>query len=397
MRSISLAISLLLTLSLSSCHVGRFFIYNFSDIKDYQKFPESTVDKGEETFNFIDGTQASSSLNLPENWLVKEDRLPFQEALETSKTVAFMVIRNDSILYEQYMNGYNRESIVTSFSVVKSYVSALMGIAISEGYVGSVNDPITNYLPYLDDPAFAKITIEHLLNMESGISFNESYYTPFSDAAKYYYGRNLEKYLTKLKIEREPGQGFRYKSVNTILLAQIIESATKQPLNEYMSSRIWQKIGAEFDGSLSMDKKEGIAKAFAGLNGKAIDFAKFGRLYLNKGQWEGQQIVPAYWVDRSSEVGEGSDYYGYRYQWWRPQNYQKYKDNVTYNQPFRIINDEEGQPNYVAKPNDYYTASGHLGQYIAIVPQHNMLIIRFGKKPGNLNWYQLFQWLAMHN
>ena len=102
MRSISLAISLLLTLSLSSCHVGRFFIYNFSDIKDYQKFPESTVDKGEETFNFIDGTQASSSLNLPENWLVKEDRLPFQEALETSKTVAFMVIRNDSILYEQY-------------------------------------------------------------------------------------------------------------------------------------------------------------------------------------------------------------------------------------------------------------------------------------------------------
>lgn len=391
----SLLLLILLSLGLSSCHVGRFFIYNFSDIKDYQKFPEADVPKGEETFEFVAANDQPNRLNLPEEWSVKDKRYDFAEAMEKSKTVAFIVIRNDSILYEEYFNGYDRESIVTSFSVVKSFVSALMGIAIEEGYVGSVDDPITKYLDYLEDPAFANITIEHVLNMQSGIDFNESYYSPFSDAAKYYYGRQLEKYLTKLEIEREPGKYWQYRSVNTLLLAQIIEKATGMPLNEYMTSRLWTKLDPEYPASLSKDKKDGIAKAFAGLNGRAIDFAKFGRLFLNEGKWQGEQIVPNDWVRKSGQLDAGNDFTRYSYQWWKPRYYQYYSDTVTYQEPFRIV--EEADRKYVVKPVDYYSAEGHLGQYIAVVPEKNMVLVRFGKKEGKLDWHRLLQWIAANN
>ncbi len=391
----NLLVLILLSLGLSSCHVGRFFIYNFSDIKDYKKFPEAEVARGEEVFEFMKASDQANSLNLPSEWPVKNNQYDFAEAMEKSKTVAFIVIRNDSILYEEYFNGYDRESIVTSFSVVKSFVSALMGIAIEEGYVGSVDDPITRYLDYLEDPAFAKITIEHVLNMESGIDFNESYYSPFSDAAKFYYGRQLEKYLTKLEIARPPGESFQYRSVNTILLAQIIEKTTGMSLNEYMTTRLWEKLDTEFPASLSMDKKDGIAKAFAGLNARAIDFAKFGRLFLNEGKWQGEQIVPIDWVRKSGQLDAGKNFTQYSYQWWKPRYYQYYSDTITYQEPFRIV--EEAERKYVVKPVDYYSAVGHLGQYVAVVPEKNMVLVRFGKKEGKLDWYRLLQWIVANN
>lgn len=385
-----------LSIAMTSCHVGRFFLYNFSDIRDYRKFPAAEVARGSEVFTFADGRKADHGLTLPGTWPVKDKARPFAEALDKSKTVAFLVIRNDSILYDWYGNGYNRESIVTSFSVVKSVVSALMGIAIDEGYVGSVSDPITNYLPYLDESEFAPITIAHLLDMESGIAFQESYYSPFSDAAKFYYGRRLDKYLTKLEVERPPGEGFRYKSINTLLLAQIIEATTKMPLSEYLSTRLWQPMDTEFSASLSLDREGGTAKAFAGLNGRAIDFAKFGRLYLNRGRWEDEQIVPAYWVDRSTDNLDGDSFRKYRYQWWHPRYYQTYQETETYSEPYRLISGEDGT-RYVLKPVDYYSATGHLGQYIAVLPQDRMIVVRFGKKKGHLDWYRLFQWIAEHN
>jgi len=354
------------------------------------------VANGAETFEFVQATDQVDHLNLPEWWPIKDKRYDFAEAMEKSKTVAFIVIRNDSILYEEYFNGYDRESIVTSFSVVKSFVSALMGIAIEEGYVDSVDDPITKYLDYLEDPAFAKITIEHVLNMESGIDFNESYYSPFSDAAKFYYGRQLEKYLTKLDIARPPGESFQYRSVNTVLLAQIIETATGMPLNKYLSTRLWEKLGMEYPASLSKDKKDGIAKGFAGLNGRAIDFAKFGRLFLHDGAWQGEQIVPEDWVQKSGQLGAGNDFEQYSYQWWKPRYYQTYSDTVTYQEPYRVVKQDNGD-SYVVKPVDYYSAAGHLGQYIAVVPDKNMVAVRFGKKEGKLDWYRLMQWIAANN
>jgi len=131
----------------------------------------------------------------------KNDSLPFEKHIEKDGTVAFLVIRNDSILYEKYFNKYESSDVVPSFSAAKSFVSALVGIAIDDGKIQSIDEPITNYLPELRDPGYKSITIEHLLQMRSGIKFNESYVNPFGDAAKYYYGKNLRKYLAKQKIE----------------------------------------------------------------------------------------------------------------------------------------------------------------------------------------------------
>ena len=387
----------LLGISLNSCHVGRFFIYNFSDIKDYKKFPEAEVARGEETFEFVQASDQPGRLHLPEKWPIKDKRYGFAEAMEKSKTVAFIVIRNDSILYEEYLNGYDRESIVTSFSMVKSFVSALMGIAIEEGFVDSVDDPMTKYLDYFEDPAFAKITIEHLLDMQSGIAFNESYYSPFSDAAKYYYGRQLEKYLPKLEIERDPGQYWQYRSVNTLLLAQIIEKSSGITLHEFMSTYLWQKLDPEYAATLSKDRKDGIAKAFAGMNARAIDFAKFGRLFLNNGKWQGEQIVPEEWVRKSGQLDAGNSFERYSYQWWKPRYFQPYVDTITYQQPYRVVDSSSGTGKLVVKPVDYYSAVGHLGQYIAVIPEKNMVVVRFGKKEGKLDWYQLIQWIATNN
>lgn len=216
----------------SSCHVARFFYWNFADAKDYKKFPSRTIEKPAQPFTFIEASDGPG-LKKPSNITIKGKKHTFEEALEETGTVAFLIIRNDSLLYEQYFNKYDAASIVPSFSVAKSFVSALMGIAIDEGYIKRVQEPITNYLTELDQQKFGNITIEHVLNMRSGIKYNESYYNPFGDVAKYYYGLNLKKYITKQNIEQAPDQSFHYISLNTQLLALIIEKATGRKLYDY--------------------------------------------------------------------------------------------------------------------------------------------------------------------
>jgi CubicO group peptidase (beta-lactamase class C family) len=215
--------------------------------------------------------------------------------------VAFLVIRNDSILYQWYRPGRDASMIVPSFSMAKSYVSALVGIAIGEGAIKNAGEPITNYLDYLDKNKFSKITIQHLLDMQSGLHSIENYYNPFGDVAKYYYGRKLKKYTRRLKIKEEPGKNFEYISLNTQLLGLIVEKATGKSLTEYLQEKIWSQIGTEFDAGWSIDsKKYHTEKAFCCINARARDFAKFGRLYLRKGNWNGRQIVPEAWVEASA-------------------------------------------------------------------------------------------------
>lgn len=351
-------------MAFTSCHVGRFFIYNFAGINDHKKFPKGDIAKPEQSFHFYQAD--TGKFKLPKSWTMKGKSMSFERLLEKSKTVAFLVIRNDSIYYEQYMNNYGRESIVASFSMAKSYVSALMGIAISEGYIKNVQEPIVNYIPELNKNKFGNVTIEQVLNMQSGIYFNESYINPFGDVAKYYYGTNLKKYITKLKVKNEPGKEFEYISLNTQLLGIAIENATKKPLHQYLEEKIWLPMGMEYDASWSVDnKKHGTTKAFCCLNARARDFAKFGRLYLNNGNWNGKQIVPAEWVKKSTENNKT----GYSYQWW-------------------LLPTETGTD---------YEAHGILGQYIYVCPEKNIIIVRLGKKEGKLYWDQLFRMIAEKN
>ncbi len=318
----------LFSFALASCHVGRFFIWNFADISDYKKFPHQPVNKGTNPYQFITVGE-NKSLKLPTDVTRKKKHYAFDNALAASGTAAFLIIRNDSLLYEKYFNNFHQESIVPSFSAAKSFVSALVGIAVDEGKIKNVQDPITNYLTELDKNKFGAITIEQVLDMQSGIRFNENYMNPFADVGKYYYGRNLRKYITKLKIKEPPGRHFDYLSVNTQLLGMIVERATGQPLNEYLQEKIWKPLGMEFDASWSVDsRKHKEVKAFCCLNARARDFARFGRLFLNNGNWDGRQIISQQWVNASTTFDKAKNGFKYSYQWWHNVNYAIRSDTV---------------------------------------------------------------------
>lgn len=352
----------------SGCKVGRFVWYNFSDITDYKIFPSRPLHKSSAPFHFIEAVQdenAEKRITI-ENYA--HEKMDMKTFLEKSPTVAFLVIRNDSLLYERYFRDYEAGSPVASFSMAKSYVSALIGIAIAEGKIKSEDDPVVNYITELKGKkGWDKVTIHHLLQMASGVKFGEGYNTPFSGAASFYYGRTLRRSIAHLKIEKEPMSGFDYKSVNTELLGLIIERATGKHMTEYLDEKIWQPLGMEYDGSWSIDKKDnGLEKAFCCINAKALDFAKFGRLYLNKGNWNGQQIVPADWVQKSLAINTepGTDWY-YNRQWW-------------------LASKEDGD----------FSAVGHLGQYIYVYPKKNLVIVRLGVSRAKEEWINILRQVA---
>ena len=381
----------------NSCYVIRGIYWNFATINDYKKFYDLDVKKPDVPFTFKRSAKGLCFDTITYNHTLYK----FDDFLDENKCVAFLIIRNDSILYEKYFDKRNDESIVPSFSASKSIVSALTGIAIADGKIKSVDQPITDYLPELlkQDERFSKITIKHLLNMRSGILYKESYLNPFGNTTKSYYGRDLLAQMKTLKIEGEPDKKFEYKSINVQLLSFIIERATGKKISDYLQEKIWQPLGMEYDATWSIDsKKNKEAKAFCCLNARARDFAKFGRLYLDKGNWNGKQIIPADWVDASTVVNKNTQNLAYTYLWWHNVEQTNVSDTTKAkgNDGSRIIGkkDKEGKMTYyVQKPmNDFY-ASGLLGQYIYVYPAKNVIIVRLGKS-AKVGWTRLFNKIA---
>ncbi|MCB0805203.1 MAG: serine hydrolase [Bacteroidales bacterium] len=342
-------------------HVQRYFYWNYADVHDFEKFPHLAVKNNEaDIFQFAHSGQ-NQHFSVPAKFS-GDAPIPFETFLEDHSTLAFLVAVDDSIIYENYFAGYNQDNIIPSFSVSKAFVSALTGIAIDEGYIYSTNQSITFFLNELK-PSFDDITIEDLLNMRSGIRFNEGYNTPFADMAKYYYGTDLLDYIKYLSIEDPPDKKYNYISVNTLLLSQIIERATGTKLNVYLEKKIWRPLGMESDATWSIDSEESqTIKAFCCINAVARDFLKFGRLYLNHGNWDGNQVVPENWVKRSTSIindSRDSQNYPYTYQW-------------------RVLE------------NGSFFAKGILGQYIFVYPEKNLVFVRMGKSYGGIDWAQLF-------
>ncbi len=346
----------LLALTLGSCTVGRFAWYNFSNITDYKIFPARPMAAAAKPFTFHPAPVRARVGNAR--------RHVIDSVARNSHTVALLIIRNDSLLYENYFHGYDQQSIIASFSMAKSFTSALVGAALADGFIKSIDEPITNYLTELKaKPGFDAITIKHLLQMTSGIRGSESYYNPLGQAAKIYYGRTLRNYVQRLRIDYPPGTRFAYRSINTQLLGMIVERATGKTLTAYLDTRIWQHLGPEYDASWSIDKKKnGVEKAFCCINARARDFAKFGRLYLHEGNVNGQQLLPQAWIhaSRTSAREEGAVPY-YKYQWW-----------LT----------DKG-----------YTANGHLGQYVYVSRSKNLIMVRLGKKESKVSWPDFFDQL----
>ncbi len=348
---------LVMVLSMQSCHFTRMIKYYKADIDDHKIFPYTEVNKGEKTFYFKDGKNSVLAKKIDTISTVKEGkRYLIDDFLKNqTQTTAFMVIKSDSIVYEKYYKGYKRDSISNIFSVSKSITSLLVGIAIDESIIKSINDPITNYIPELSkaNKTFKKLTIAHLLNMRSGLKFNETYRNPFDEVSKLYYGKNQLKQISKLEFIHEPGTYHSYQSVCTTLLGIAIERASNKQLGKYLEEKLWKPLQMENNATWSIDDKiRKNTKAFCCLNTTAIDLAKLARLVLHKGRFDGKQIISEKWIEKITKANKENDCY--QYQWY---SYQCSED---------------------------YYALGILGQIVFVAPKEELIIIRLGKSSGEM-------------
>ena len=415
MSIVKYLIFLLLLLNLvSSCTVYRAVRYWLPEIDEYGAFPQDEILTGEEQFNFPVAIDSSLvQLRLIERTAKGDTLRPtIDDFLARSATTAYIIIKNDTIIYEHYYRGYDRSKISTYFSVTKSVTSLLVGIAVDEGYIKSVHDPVTDYIPELKnkDSRFQKLTIEHLLNMQTGLSFNESYTNPFKDMARLSYGRNQLGVIKKLKFERDPGEIYKYNSVNTAILGIVLERAINKPYAEYLTEKVWIPLGMEYNASMSLDdKKHRSAKAYQGLSATAIDLAKIGRLYMNGGNWEGKQIVSKEWVDRSitPNIAEnnisGKKYKDYQYQWYSLERGWYERDSTgayRFNDSISALRFAEesafahydirklkntDSPEYHWVAIDFspeFQAFGIMGQTMYVNPEKKIIMVRLGEK-----WY----------
>src|SRR5208282_5124796 len=280
------------------------------------------------------------------------------------------------------LNGYQRDSICISRSVAKSFTSALVGIAIDEGFIKSVDDPIINYLPELKDRGFDAITIRNLLTMGSGIRYRISPLPWDEDALYYFYPDLRNLLLTDMAVAEPPGNAFHYTDYNVGLLAIIVERTTHRTVSEYLQEKIWKPIGMEYPATWSLDSvQDGLELTHVALNARAIDYAKFGQLYLDKGNWNGRQIISERWVAEST-APDPNDH--------RPwETYPQWADAGGYYKYFWWGNS--------IGTNDYsFEAIGRWGQFIFVAPRANVVIVRtagdFGL--GLEQWPQVFQYIA---
>jgi CubicO group peptidase (beta-lactamase class C family) len=311
----------------------------------------------------------------------------FEATLERNGTVAFIVLQRGQVVFERYYNGHQRDGWVTSFSVAKSVVSLLLGQAIADGHVKSVDDPLTRYVPELlqRDQRFARVRLRDLLQMRSGIAFQEDYRSPFSDAGTFYLTPDLKAAVRGLRIDVEPDTRFQYSSGDTQLLGLVLERATGRPLATTLQQALWQPMGAEFPASWSMDSAAGgVTKAFCCLNARAIDFARLGQLMLEGGQRDGRQLIPAGWIADSLAVRQhaGGD----------PNtraNLQRPARNAAafYTWQWRHSATRSATSETGWQPTADFFAQGFHGQYIYVAPEKQMVIVRFGRDRGNEYWW----------
>lgn len=265
-------------------------------------------------------------------------------------SVAYVIIKNDSVWFEDYYDGYDANSNSNSFSMAKSYVSGLMGKAIMEGYIKGLDQPVCDFIPEFCDDKAAKMTVGDLSSMASGTNWDEAYYSPLSITTRAYFDDDLEKVMLGLKVVDEPGQRFKYASGDTQMLAMVIEKATGKKLYDYLTESFWKPLGCENPTLWQVDSDDhDLVKAYCCIASNAKDFARFGRLYKDHGRWNGQQLLDSAFVSRSvTPRFAESPQYGYGF--W--------------------LKEQLGK--------DFFMMRGHLGQYVIVQPEDNVIIVRLG-------------------
>jgi CubicO group peptidase (beta-lactamase class C family) len=268
---------------------------------------------------------------LPASYTYRGEEKRVGDFIDRTMTTGLVVMKGDTVLYEAYFRGNTEHSLAISWSVAKSVVSALVGIAVDEGLI-DISRPVTDYLPGLAGSGYDGVRVKDVLQMSSGVRFNEDYADFSSDINRmgraFALNTPLKKIVASLEREREPGTVCHYVSMDTQVLGMILTEATGMELSRYMEQKLWAPMGAESDARWLIDS-EGMEMVFGGLNAVLRDYARFGLLYANGGMRDGRQIVPAAWVEASvtpdaPHLMPGSNpdpdwTMGYGYQWWIPE------------------------------------------------------------------------------
>ena len=292
----------------------------------------------------------------PQPWALhkKYNMIPESDTLQKlnidGKTKSFLVIKNDSILFEKYYDGHSKNSLSNSFSVAKSIVTSMMGRAIMEGKIKGLDQPVSDYFEQYKSGLASEVTVGDLAAMSSGMDWSEKYYSVINITSESYFTDDLRSVILRQKIIDKPGQSFRYSSGDTQLLGMVIEKATGLSLTEYLTEKFWKPMGAENTALWQLDSDEyGMEKAYCCIASTARDFARFGKLYINKGMWGDQVILDSSFVELATKpVFENSPYYGYG--WW------------LYNYEGKKV----------------FTMNGHRGQFVISFPEENIIIVRQG-------------------
>ena len=298
--------------------------------------------------------------SLPETYMYDGEIRRLTDFLEDTWTTGLVIVHEGEIVYEAYFLGNEQNSQVISWSLAKSVVSALVGVAVEEGFIRDINQPVTDYVPKLAGTGYDGVTIKNVLQMSSGIGFDENYADFFSDINRMgrtvALGTSLDRFVASLPPERPQGTYNHYVSMDTQVLGMVLREATGENLAAFTESRLWQPLGMAADAYWLIDRA-GMEAAFGGLNAQLRDYARFGWLYLNEGRWGDEQVVPAHWV-RASVTPDGphlqpgdnplsNTVLGYGYQWWIPAN-----------------------------PDGDFLGMGIAGQYLYVNPRYRLVIAK---------------------
>ena len=313
--------------------------HNTAFIDDHPYFENDIIEKG----------------NNPSPWPIHEDYNTINETKKLTSvnidwgTIAYVIIKNDSIWFEKYYDGFNENSKTNSFSMAKSITTSLLGKAIMDGYIEDLNQPVSDFYPEYD---YAKTTVGDLASMASGLDWIELYTNPFCITARANYDNDLAETILNQKVVKTPGVEFEYLSGSTALLGMVIQKATDQPLAKYLSESFWKPLGTTNDALWQLDDKEHrLAKAFTSISSNAKDFARFGKLYKDHGKWGGKQLLDSAFVTKSitPRFAESPEY---GYGWW-----------------LKDIGNKH-----------FFMMRGHLGQYVFVEPNDNIIIVRLGHR-----------------
>ncbi len=307
------------------------------------------------TIESLNGVQWPKGVDYNKKQLSKD----FRAKLEENESIAFTVIQDDSIRYEEYWGVGSKKSRTNSFSAGKSIVSILIGIAVEEGAIDSIHQKVIDFIPEYKNkkyPYNSEVTIEHLLSMNSGMDWDEGYVNPLGITAEAYFTERLKDLMFEINFTEKPGTKWNYQSGNTQVLGILLERATGVSLSEYASEKLWKPLQATDDAEWMLDQENGTEKAYCCFNSNALDFARFGHLYLNNGKWKGQQIVDSSYVAASLKSGLNEQY---GYSWW-------------------LYNTEYKYP--------VFCMIGINGQYVINIPELNLVAVRLGhKEEGKYN------------